>query len=228
MTVFKSLSHSFSSALARSLMAIGLAAGVLGMPALANAEGPIVRFETSAGDIVLQLDEERAPITVANFMEYVDDGFYAGTLFHRVIDGFMIQGGGFTADYMRKQTRGTISNEAYNGLRNEAYTISMARRTQAHSATSQFFINSVDNRNLDHTSASATGWGYAVFGHVIEGAQVVDQISQTPTGPGGPFGRDVPRTPIVIKAAVRVSSESTAAAENTVTDETVLQKTPSE
>ena len=115
MTFFKSLSHSFSSALARSLMAIGLAAGVLGMPALANAEGPIVRFETSAGDIVLQLDEERAPITVANFMEYVDDGFYAGTLFHRVIDGFMIQGGGFTADYMRKQTRGTISNEAYNG-----------------------------------------------------------------------------------------------------------------
>ena len=104
----------------------------------------------------------------------------------------------------------------------------MARRTQAHSATSQFFINSVDNSNLDHTSASATGWGYAVFGHVIEGAQVVDQISQTPTGPGGPFGRDVPRTPVVIKAAVRVSSESTAAAENTVTDETVLQKTPSE
>ena len=129
MPVFRSLTHSFSSALARSLLAIGLAASVFAVPSIANAEGPIVRFETSVGDIVLQLDEERAPITVANFMEYVDDGFYAGTLFHRVIEGFMIQGGGFTEDYMRKQTRGTISNEAYNGLRNEAYTISMARRT---------------------------------------------------------------------------------------------------
>ena len=228
MPVFTSLSHSYTRALTRSLLALGLVASVLAVPSLAHAEGPKVRFETSAGDIVLQLDEERAPVTVANFMEYVDAGFYTDTLFHRVIEGFMIQGGGFTSDYKRKQTRAAISNEAYNGLRNEAYTISMARRTQPHSATSQFFINSVDNRNLDHTATSATGWGYAVFGHVIEGAQVVDQISQTPTGPGGPFGRDVPRTPIVIKAAVRVAGDSTAAAENTVTDDTVLKKTPSE
>jgi len=214
------LPHSLSAMLSRVVLAIGLIVPILGLSSLAHAEGPKVRLETSLGDIVLQLDEERAPLTVANFMEYVDDGFYTDTLFHRVIEGFMIQGGGFSADYKRKTTRAEISNEAYNGLRNEAYTISMARRTQPHSATSQFFINTVDNRNLDHTATSAMGWGYAVFGYVIEGEQVVDQIGQTPTGPGGPFGRDVPRTPIVIKDAVRVTSDSTAAVENTVIEKT--------
>jgi len=215
MSVFTHLSRSFS----RALLPVFIASSCLALPSLSSADSK-VRLETSLGDIVLQLDKERAPATVENFMQYVDDGFYADTLFHRVIEGFMIQGGGFSADYERKKTRSPISNEAYNGLRNKAYTISMARRTQPHSATSQFFINSVDNRNLDHTAMSASGWGYAVFGYVVEGEHVVDQISQTPTGPGGPFGRDVPRTPIVIKAVSRVENESTAAVESAVIEKT--------
>ena len=162
---------------------------------------PVIVLRTTEGDIVLELDKERAPATVENFLSYVNDDFYAGTLFHRVIDGFMIQGGGFTKDYQRKPTKTPVSNEAYNGLTNTRYTIAMARTTAPHSATSQFFINTADNRNLDHTATTQRGWGYTVFGKVIEGTDVVDAISQARTGPGGPFSRDAPQEPIVILGA---------------------------
>ncbi|MGQ7846266.1 peptidylprolyl isomerase [Granulosicoccus sp. 3-233] len=169
----------------------------------AHAADPRVQLSTSLGDIVLELDEKRAPQTVRNFLDYVDSGFYDQTLFHRVIEGFMIQGGGFNQNYQKKATRAPISNEAYNGLRNDRYTIAMARTTAPHSATSQFFINSEDNRNLDHTDTTQRGWGYTVFGRVIEGKSVVDAISRSRTGPGGPFSRDVPVEPVVILSATR-------------------------
>lgn len=163
-----------------------------------HAEQPQVTMSTNYGDIVIELNEERAPQTVRNFLQYVNDGFYNDTLFHRVIEGFMIQGGGFNKNYQRKATRQPVSNEAYNGLRNERYTIAMARTTAPHSATSQFFINSEQNRNLDHTNTTQRGWGYTVFGKVIKGSDVVDAISQVRTGAGGPFSRDVPVEPVVI------------------------------
>jgi len=165
------------------------------------AESPLVRLSTSHGDMVLELEKDKAPATVENFLQYVEDGFYNGTIFHRVIEGFMIQGGGFDATYQRKETRPSIRNEANNGMRNQRYTISMARTNAPHSATAQFFINSEDNGNLDHSAPPARGWGYAVFGRVVEGQEIVDKISQMPTGPGGPFSRDAPREPIVIKEA---------------------------
>lgn len=179
-----------------------------GKHALANeamaSNSPQVVLSTNHGDIVLELNAERAPQTVDNFLSYVESGFYDNTLFHRVIDGFMIQGGGFDQQYQRKATRAPISNEAYNGLKNNRYTIAMARTTAPHSATAQFFINSVDNRNLDHTATTQRGWGYAVFGKVIQGREVVDAISQVPTGRGGHFSRDVPREPVVILSAKRL------------------------
>jgi cyclophilin family peptidyl-prolyl cis-trans isomerase len=173
----------------------------LAAPLAAHAAKPRVTLHTTLGDIVLELDDERAPQTVKNFLTYVEAGFYDDTLFHRVIDGFMIQGGGFDKNYQRKSTRAPVSNEAYNGLRNQRYTIAMARTTAPHSATSQFFINSEDNDNLDHTNTTQRGWGYAVFGRVVEGKDVVDAISQVRTGPGGPFSRDVPLEPVVITGA---------------------------
>ncbi len=182
------------------LLTIALAALLL--PA-AHAADPRVQLTTNMGDIIIELDEERAPQTVRNFLDYVDTGFYDGTLFHRVIEGFMIQGGGFGQNYQKKSTRSPISNEAYNGLRNRRYTIAMARTTAPHSATSQFFINSEDNRNLDHTNTTQRGWGYAVFGRVTEGKDVVDAISHLRTGPGGPFSRDVPVEPVIILSATR-------------------------
>lgn len=165
---------------------------------------PRVLMSTTKGDFVLELDKERAPRTVENFLQYVDDGFYAETLFHRVIEGFMIQGGGFSTQFQRKTTRSPVSNEAYNGLRNLRYTIAMARTNDPHSATSQFFINSADNRNLDHKDTTRRGWGYAVFGKVVEGKQVVDEISQVRTGSGGSFARDVPVEPVVIVSVIRL------------------------
>lgn len=167
---------------------------------------PTVIMRTTKGDIVIELDADQAPGTVDNFLAYVDDNFYADTLFHRVIDGFMIQGGGFTTNYQRKPTRPPVSNEAYNGLRNTRYTIAMARTTAPHSATSQFFINSDDNRNLDHTNTTQRGWGYTVFGRVTEGRDIVDVISSSSTGAGGPFSRDVPLEPIVILGIDRLTS----------------------
>lgn len=165
-----------------------------------------VVMRTTMGDMVIQLDADRAPRTVENFLAYVDDNFYADTLFHRVIEGFMIQGGGFTTNFQRKTTRPPVSNEAYNGLRNQHYTIAMARTTAPHSATSQFFINSEDNRNLDHTSTTQRGWGYTVFGRVVQGEDVVDAISRVRTNAGGPFSRDVPTEAIVILGVDRWSA----------------------
>jgi len=165
---------------------------------ICHAEAPRVVLSTTQGDMIIELADERAPVTVDNFLKYVEEGFYDGTIFHRVIEGFMIQGGGFNEQYARKATRSAISNEANNGLRNEQYTISMARTNAPHSATSQFFINAADNSNLDHQGATPRGWGYAVFGRVVEGQDIVDKISQVSTGPGGPFSRDAPREQVVI------------------------------
>lgn len=192
-------------------MFIGLLASTHATAQTAAVEAmatPTVVIQTTLGDITIELDAERAPRTVENFLAYVDDNFYADTMFHRVIEGFMIQGGGFSTDYQRKPTRSPVDNEAYNGLSNSRYTIAMARTTAPHSATSQFFINSADNRNLDHTGTTQRGWGYTVFGRVVEGKEVVDAISQTRTGSGGPFSRDVPVEPVVILGIERAGLPS--------------------
>ncbi|MDX1606831.1 MAG: peptidylprolyl isomerase [Candidatus Competibacterales bacterium] len=167
----------------------------------AFAQQPRVRLVTSLGDIVLSLEPERAPETVANFLDYVRAGFYDGTIFHRVIDGFMIQGGGFTPDYQRKPTREPIRNEADRALSNDRGTVAMARTSDPHSATAQFFINVTDNDFLDHKSPTPRGWGYTAFGRVVEGMDVVDAIRQVRTGAAGPFPKDVPLTPVVIQEA---------------------------
>lgn len=189
----------------------------------AHAENALVVLSTNKGDMIIELDQARAPQSVSNFLQYVDDGFYTDTLFHRVIEGFMIQGGGFSQDYMRKETRQPISNEAYNGLRNQKYTIAMARTTAPHSATSQFFINSEANRNLDHTDTTQRGWGYTVFGKVVKGEEIVDAISQVSTGAGGPFGRDVPAEPIVILSASRVPDLQSGTAATSEADKTAAK-----
>lgn len=173
----------------------------------AAAELHTVTLATTLGDIVLELDDDRAPVTVDNFLRYVDAGFYDDTIFHRVIEGFMVQGGGFTRKYGRKDTRAPITNEANNGLSNRRYTIAMARTNSPHSATAQFFINTVDNRNLDHTGPTSRGWGYTVFGRVVEGTEIVQQISEVPTGAGGPFSSDAPREAIVIISASQAGSD---------------------
>ena len=157
----------------------------------------MVRLETSMGEIVLELNDDKAPESVANFMEYVTSGHYDGTIFHRVIDGFMIQGGGFTADMQQKLTRDPLENEADNGLKNDAYTISMARTADPHSATAQFFINVRNNDALNHTSKSERGWGYAVFGKVVKGHGVINKIKAVQTGTQMGF-EDVPATPVTI------------------------------
>ena len=162
---------------------------------------PRVRLETSMGNIVLELDREHAPATVDNFLTYVKDGFYDGTIFHRVIGDFMIQGGGYTADLSRKQTRPPINNEANNGLKNSRGSIAMARTRDPHSASAQFFINVEDNAALDHRSPDARGWGYAVFGKVVDGMDVVDEIRSQATGVKAGF-RDVPNKTISITHAV--------------------------
>lgn len=174
---------------------------LLATPALAETAKPRVELDTTMGTIVLELEPDKAPKTVANFLQYVEDGFYTNTIFHRVIDEFMIQGGGFNPDYTRKETRPPILNEADNGLQNKPGTIAMARTMDPHSATSQFFINVVDNDYLNHTDKTPRGWGYTVFGQVVGGMNVVNKIKAVPTGPGGPFPKDVPRTPIIIKSA---------------------------
>lgn len=164
----------------------------------ANAANPKVKMETSKGDIIIELYPDKAPVSVANFLEYVNSGSYDGTIFHRVIKGFMNQGGGYTEAYKKVETRAPIKNEADNGLKNLINTIAMARTADPDSATNQFFINTADNSFLDHTSKSMRGWGYAVFGKVVEGENVVGAISRVPTGPGGPFASDVPRMPVII------------------------------
>jgi len=169
----------------------------------------MVKLETSLGDIYLELDDEKAPKTVANFLTYVKSGHYDGTLFHRVIDGFMIQGGGFTVDMKHKPTGEPIENEADNGLKNEPYTVAMARTMDPHSATAQFFINVKKNDFLNHKSKTEQGWGYAVFGKVVKGQGVVNKIKGVTTGRSGPYD-DVPKEPVVITKAEVVESASTA------------------
>jgi peptidyl-prolyl cis-trans isomerase B (cyclophilin B) len=160
----------------------------------------MVRLHTNLGVIGIELDDKRAPETVKNFLGYVESGFYANTVFHRVIDGFMIQGGGFEPGMRQKQTRAPIKNEAANGLKNDRYTVAMARTNEPHSASSQFFINVKDNGFLNHSSPSAEGWGYCVFGKVVEGQDVVDKIKAVRTGKRG-FHSDVPVEDVVIEKA---------------------------
>ncbi|MBO5774870.1 MAG: peptidyl-prolyl cis-trans isomerase [Kiritimatiellae bacterium] len=162
-------------------------------------------METSMGTISLELDEGKAPLTVDNFVQYANDGFYDGTIFHRVIDGFMIQGGGFTKDMNQKDTRDAIRIESMNGLKNLRGTIAMARTMVPDSATSQFFINLVDNDFLDFTAPTAQGYGYAVFGRVTDGMEVVDRIAKVSTGFSGPH-QNVPEEPIIIRKVTMVDA----------------------
>ena len=162
-----------------------------------------VKISTSAGDIVLALDQNAAPISVKNFLAYADSGFYEGTVFHRVIPGFMIQGGGFTVDYAKKDTQAPIKNEANNGLKNDRGTIAMARTPNPDSATAQFFINLKDNGFLNYSAPNSRGWGYAVFGKVVEGMEVMDKIAAMPTGnhsmESGQRLQNVPKEAIIIQ-----------------------------
>ena len=163
----------------------------------------MVKLHTNHGVITIDLDAKRAPETVANFLEYVKSGFFNNTVFHRVIDGFMIQGGGFEPGMKQKATRQPIKNEAANGLKNDKYTVAMARTSDPHSATAQFFINTADNAFLNHTAPTAQGWGYAVFGKVVEGTDVVDKIRKVKTGTRG-MHQDVPADDVVIERAEEV------------------------
>jgi peptidyl-prolyl cis-trans isomerase B (cyclophilin B) len=163
----------------------------------------MVKLHTNLGVVALELDAERAPETVKNFLDYVEAGFYSNTVFHRVIDGFMIQGGGFEPGMRQKPTRTPVKNEADNGLKNDRYTIAMARTSEPHSASSQFFINIKDNGFLNHTAPTAQGWGYCVFGKVVEGQEVVDKIKKVKTGNKGGHG-DVPVEDVVIERAEAV------------------------
>ena len=161
---------------------------------------PVVLMRTSMGDLRIELYPEDAPRTVENFLRYVEDGHYDGTIFHRVVRGFVIQGGGFTAEMDEKATRSPIENEATNGLANLRGTLSMARTRDPHSATSQFFVNTVDNAVLDHTGRTPRGWGYAVFGKVISGMEAVDRIEASPVVSRAGHN-DVPATPVVVESA---------------------------
>jgi cyclophilin family peptidyl-prolyl cis-trans isomerase len=188
----------------RTLLVAAFAAAALGTaPTVALAQK--VELDTSAGKIVLQLDAKAAPATVENFVKYVQAGHYDGTQFHRVIDGFMIQAGGYTEDFSQKPTRPPVRNEAESaskaGLTNTPGTIAMARTQDPHSASSQFFINVNDNKSLNFREPTTAGYGYTVFGKVVEGMDVVNKIAKTPTGRGGPFPTDVPQTRILIKSA---------------------------
>ena len=160
----------------------------------------MVKLHTNHGVITIELDEKRAPLTAASFLQYVKDGHYGNTIFHRVIDGFMIQGGGFEPGMKQKPTRATVKNEADNKLKNAAYTVAMARTSDPHSASAQFFINVADNAFLDHTAPTAQGWGYCVFGKVTAGTEVVDKIKGVKTGSKG-MHQDVPAQDVVIEKA---------------------------
>jgi cyclophilin family peptidyl-prolyl cis-trans isomerase len=173
-----------------------LAASGLAQETFQVSNQPRVRVYTTSGEFVIELDRARAPLTVEAFLGYVTNGFYAGTIFHRVVQGFVAQAGGYTMDMQLKETTGTIVNESGNGLSNLRGTVGFARSNEPHSATSQFYINLADNLDLN---PRPTRWGYAVFGTVVEGMEVVDEIGHKPTGAGGPFDRSVPVEPIVIE-----------------------------
>ena len=184
-------------------LSFALAGLLLSTAALTVSAAPSVEMQTSLGKIVLELDSAKAPKSVENFLQYARSGQYDGTIFHRVMNDFMIQGGGFTKDMSEKPTKAPIPNEAKNGLKNLRGTIAMARRNEPHSATSQFFINHRDNTNLDYPGHD--GWGYAVFGKVTQGMDVVDKIAQVPTGNRG-MHQNVPVTPVVIES-VKILSD---------------------
>ena len=190
----------FMAAAVSSLLLGAAAAADKGCTSMTDEAHPIVELRTNKGTIVVQLDRDKAPKTVENFLRYVREGHYDGTIFHRVIPNFMIQGGGMTVDMKEKPTHSPIPNEADNGLKNLRGTIAMARTSDPHSATAQFFINLKDNAFLDHTAPTSQGWGYAVFGRVVEGMDVVDAIARVPTGTRG-FHQDVPTEPVVIEQA---------------------------
>jgi peptidyl-prolyl cis-trans isomerase A (cyclophilin A)/peptidyl-prolyl cis-trans isomerase B (cyclophilin B) len=175
-------------------------------PAGALAADPQVDVKTNMGTIRLELYPAKAPKTVENFLQYVKDGHYSGTIFHRVIDGFMIQGGGFEGSYKQKPTRDPVENEAKNGLKNDLGTIAMARTNAPHSASAQFFINLKNNEFLNAAQAQ-DGWGYAVFGKVVSGMDVVSKIAKSQTGAGGPFRSDVPKQPVVIESITVVGDK---------------------
>ena len=180
------------------------------VPTLAFAAGegkPRVRLETNKGAIVVELDAAKAPKTVENFLRYTREKYYDGLIFHRVIKGFMVQGGGVTIDYREKPKHEPIANEAGNGLKNLRGTVAMARTGEVDSATGQFFINHKDNAFLDHKDKTAAGFGYCVFGRVVEGMDIVDAIANIPTGAGGPFSQDVPKEPVMIRKATVVGEE---------------------
>jgi len=164
---------------------------------------PRVKLQTNHGDLLIELNAEKAPKTVESFLTYVNEGFYDGTIFHRIINNFMVQGGGFDADMKQKQTHAPVENEANNGLKNDRYTLAMARTSDPHSATAQFFINVADNDFLNFTSPTPNGWGYTVFGKVIEGTEVVDKIKGVKTGNKG-FHQDVPVEDVIIEKATVV------------------------
>lgn len=182
-----------------------VAAAVLLVGSALAQENPVVVIETSMGDITVQLNQKRAPVSVENFLKYVKEGFYDGTIFHRVIPNFMIQGGGFTPDMGKKPTHEPIKNEAQNGLKNRKGTLAMARTPDINSATAQFFINTKDNGFLDNKGTSAQDFGYAVFGKVIEGMDVVEKIEKVKTGTKSGY-QDVPMEPVVIKT-IRLKTE---------------------
>ena len=183
---------------------------------------PSVELQTSMGKIVIELNSEKAPKTVQNFLQYTKDGFYNGTIFHRVMDGFMVQGGGFTKDMEQKPTGTQIINEARNGLKNDRGTVAMARRAEPHSATAQFFINHKDNTMLDHTGEQdGRSWGYAVFGKVTQGMDIVDKIAKVPTGDRA-MHQNVPLEPVIIQSVKILGDKSTP--EKTVADRLISDK----
>jgi len=188
---------------------LGLA--MLACSTLAAAANPEVELKTNMGTITLELYPDKAPKTVENFLQYVKDGFFKGTIFHRVINGFMVQGGGFTPEFAQKKTRAPVPNEANNGLKNDVGTIAMARTSDPHSATAQFFINHKNNDFLNHSAPTPQGWGYTVFGKVTKGMDVVNKIAALDTGAQGPFQSDVPRKQVVIEDARIISSDKPAA-----------------
>jgi len=161
-------------------------------------------MKTNIGNVVLELYPDKAPKTVENFLQYIEDGFYRNTLFHRVIPGFMIQGGGFDTAFKQKPTRSPIQNEAANGLKNEIGTIAMARTSDPHSATAQFFINVANNEFLNFKAANQSGYGYTVFGKVLNGIDIIHKIASIPTGSGGSFSSDVPRSSVIIEDIIKL------------------------